>query len=209
MKKSVRMSVLRGERIWTSLVLVAALGFALPALGQGGKGELFGGYSLEHIGPGCGTDYTCGSSSNLGHVSNFNGWAVAATGYVTRLVGVTAQVTGNYNSRIVPAYSSAHRFSYEFGPVFSLRSGRVNPFVHALVGGVTQRTPDSPGLGYTKFAWSFGGGVDLKLSHHLSIRAGQIDYEGQRVPVEGATGLLNQTATSNGLRFSTGVVFRF
>ena len=202
-------SLLQRNRLWASLVLIGAVGFTLPALGQNGNAEIFGGYSLEHIGPGCGTDYTCATRNNVGHVANFNGWAAAATGYFSKWVGVTAQVTGNYNGQIVPAYSSAHRYTYEFGPVFSLRTGRINPFVHALFGGVTQRTPADTSLNYTKAAWSFGGGVDLKLSHHLSVRAAQFDYEGQRVPVEGPTGVLNQTATSSGFRFSTGVIFRF
>lgn len=60
---------------------------------------------------------------------------------------------------------------------------------------------------YTAFLWSVGGGLDIKLSNRLFIRAGQVDYERHHVPVEALVG--TSTSPTNGFRYSGGVVLRF
>jgi hypothetical protein len=192
--------------LWALLVAC----FNLPLLSQTDKAELFGGYSLERIAPGCGNDYTCGSINDVGQTANFNGWAASMTGYFYRSLGITAQVTGGYNGNIVPAYSGVHRYAYQFGPTYAIRWQHASAFAHGLFGGVSQGGPDQGyGLGYNRFLWSLGGGLDIKVSRSLSVRAAQIDYERQSVPVQSASGLLNATYPSNGLRYSAGVVVRF
>jgi hypothetical protein len=51
------------------VVLLLVVSFNLPMLAQTRNGEIFGGYSLEHIAPGCGADYTCGTSNDVGRVT--------------------------------------------------------------------------------------------------------------------------------------------
>lgn len=83
-------------------------------------------------------------------------------------------------------------YSFLFGPRFSYRvKSHITPFAQALLGGahVTGTTP---------FAWSFGGGVDYGLTDNISVRP-QVDYIGLRA---------NGT-TTNCVRVSGGVVFRF
>jgi hypothetical protein len=52
-----------------------------------------------------------------------------------------------------------------------------------------------------------GGGLDIKVSNTLSIRAAQIDYERHNVPVNGISA--PSTVPTNGFRYSAGVVLRF
>ncbi|MGA1986502.1 MAG: hypothetical protein ABSG72_09530 [Candidatus Sulfotelmatobacter sp.] len=196
------------------VALLSVVLFSLPVLAQANKAELFGGYSLEMIAPGCGSNYTCGGIDDLGAFSSLNGWTAAGTVYVYKSLGLSAQISGNYKS-ISPSFVSVHRFAYQFGPVYTFRFRHVSTFTHVLFGGVRQ-TGVPPGssfnasLDYTKFMWSVGGGLDLGLSKRLSIRAIQIDYEGQQVPVNGfGTSTSSPTAYSSGLRYSTGLVLRF
>jgi hypothetical protein len=102
-----------------------------------------------------------------------------------------------------------HRYAYQFEPAYVFRFRHASAFAHALFGGVSQGTPINTNLNYTKFMWSVGGGLDIELSRRISIRAGQIDYEGQPVPVGGLSSGSSPTLLSNGLRYSAGVVLRF
>ena len=85
-----------------------------------------------------------------------------------------------------------------------LRWRSTSVFAHALFGGVTQKSSADPTVGYNKFLWSVGGGLDFKTSHRISIRPVQLDYERQSVPVVDLP-----TVGVNGLRYSAGIVVRF
>jgi len=197
------------RRMWMFL-LVLVTGFNLPMLGQGGKSELFGGYSLERIAPGCGSDYTCGGINDVGQTTNFNGWAVSVTGYFFHSLGLTGQVTGNYNGNVVPVYTGVHRYTYQLGPTYALRWRHTSVFARALLGGVNQGgPPEGDGVNYSKFIWSLGGGLDIKVSKRFSVRAAQVDYERQAVAVQSASGAVNASYPTNGLRYSAGVVVRY
>lgn len=194
------------------LLLVVA--FNVPLLGQTKQSELFGGYSLERIAAGCGTDYRCGF--NAGGTTNINGWAVSLTGYIHKSpLGISAQFSGNYGGAGFGGggggLSTVHRYAYQFGPVYTFRWQRVNAFAHALFGGVTQgvsqNAPNGIAPSYTAFLWSVGGGLDYKVSNRLWIRAGQLDYERHHVPIFGSSP--PSTVATNGFRYSAGVVLRF
>lgn len=93
------------------------------------------------------------------------------------------------------------------------RSGRLKPFAHALAGAGHIRakldnftcTPSSlcpmpaefPDASETGLAGAFGGGLDIRLSDRVQIRAIQIDYNPIRA----------DGATSHNLRFGFGIVF--
>jgi hypothetical protein len=136
-------------------------------------------------------------------------------------------------------------FSYLFGPRFTVnKSGKFSPFVHYLVGGIhlsrsftiaNSRIPvnvivpsgvtvepisDQPG--FTKIrstqnaaAMAIGGGLDLNLSHHLSIRPAQLDwlptaFSAFNVTVpSGIFPAFNTTNWQQNFRYSGGVTFRF
>jgi hypothetical protein len=136
-------------------------------------------------------------------------------------------------------------FSYLFGPRFTVnKTGAFSPFVHYLVGGMHQSRSftianslvpvnlivpsgvtveaisDQPG--FTKIrstqnavAMAIGGGVDLKLGHHLALRAAQVDWLPTHFSPFNVTvpsGIFPNFNTSNwqqNFRYSGGITFRF
>ena len=190
------------------VVLLVSVSCSVPMLGQTDKGELFGGYSFERIAPGCGSNYRCGTAT-AGPATNLDGWAASLTGYFYKSLGISAQFTGNYNGTAALSYSTVQRYTYQFGPSYAFRARKAMPFAHALLGGVTQRSAD-PGLSYSKFMWSVGGGLDFKASSRISIRPVQLDYERQSVPVVDTGGPTPIPPVGvNGLRYSAGIVLNF
>jgi len=168
--------------------------------------EVFGGYSLERTAP-CGvsgsSEFPCNAETGfLAPTTNFNGWDVAFTAYVNRFLGATADVSGHYgpydNANFSPN-TSVSRYSYLFGPVFAWRLPRVTPFAHILIGSTSQILGGSVG-NYNVFSWAAGGGLDVRVSKRVAIRFADLDYES--VHVAG-------NAAANGLRYSSGLVFKF
>ncbi len=193
------------------IVLLPVVFFNLLQLSsaQSDRVELFGGYSLERIAPGCGSNYRCGTLTP-GPATNMSGWTTSLTGFVYRSLGISAQFTGNYNGTAALSSSSVYRHSYQFGPAYAVRWQRTSVFAHALFGGVTQNSSSDQTLSYTQFIWSVGGGLDLKASSRISIRPVQLDYERQRVPLVDTGGSTPISPIGvNGLRYSAGIVIRF
>ncbi|MFZ3340413.1 MAG: hypothetical protein WA213_05995 [Terriglobales bacterium] len=190
------------------LIPVVFFNLLLLASAQSDHVELFGGYSLERIPPGCGGNYRCGASDNVpGPASNMSGWTTSLTGFVHGSLGISMQFAGNYNGTAALSSSSVNRYSYQFGPAYAVRWQRASVFAHALFGGVTQKSSADQTLSYTSFLWSVGGGLDLKTSGRISIRPVQLDYERQSIPSDAEGGL--GTVGVNGLRYSAGIVIRF
>ena len=143
----------------TCLILLAST----AALGQDvPKVEVFGGYSWAG--------------------GNFHGWNTSVTGNVNKWFGVTADFSGHYGSELdgtVLIKKDAH--SFLFGPRLSRRGKRFTPFAYAVFGATRfhesavvfgQRLSRSD----TGFSAAFGGGLDLKVTDHLTIRTFQLDY---------------------------------
>src|SRR5258708_19182558 len=141
--------------------LLLVVSCSVPMLGQTDRGELFGGYSFERIAPGCGSNYRCGGSSS-GPSTNVNGWTAALSAYGSKSFGFSAQFTGNYNGTAALSYSTLQRYTYQFGPAYAFRMRKASTFVHALFGGVTQKSSADQTLSYSRFIWSVGGGLDFK-----------------------------------------------
>ena len=85
----------------------------------------------------------------------------------------------------------------------NFRRGKITPFAQVLFGGVvtTDGIVRSTGT-ENNFAMTAGGGVDFKVSKHVSVRPVQAEYFMTKIP----DGLNNR---QNNFRFSAGVVFRF
>ena len=145
------------------LMLLAA---APPAAAQEEvpKAEVFGGYSWAG--------------------SDFHGWGVSVTGNVNRWFGLTADFSGHYSNGepgVVRERQRAH--SFLFGPRLSLRRKRATAFAYALFGGVHFRDEVSaPAFGFsesasdTGFNMALGGGLDVRLTRRVALRAFQLDY---------------------------------
>jgi hypothetical protein len=170
--------------------------FAQPSRAQD-RIEVFGGYSFARAPIANVTVITlvntcpavCPSSLATART---NGWEATGVVKANRWFGVGADFGGYYGSAFG---SNAHLQTYMFGPQVALPR-RISPFAHALVGVARETTS----AGNTNaFSSAYGGGLDLKLYHFVSLRAIQTDY----------TVMQFRGSTQNEFRTSTGVVLRF
>jgi outer membrane immunogenic protein len=128
---------------------------------------------------------------------NQNGGSVSIAGNFNHWLGIAADV-GGYHA--APFGVGLNTLTYMGGPRFSYRSsGRVTPFAQVLLGGArTSASAFGTSASTNGFAFSAGGGVDLRFTKHIALRP-QLDYIGMRVG----------SSTLNTVRGSFGVVFRF
>jgi len=134
--------------------------------------------------------------------------------------GINASVTGNFNKWFGAVADFSHLTSkntganfeekisgdlYLFGPQFSYRGNkRITPFTRVLVGvsNIKARVTDfdqSVEFSDTNFSYGVGGGLDIRVTKLIAVRAIQADYIHTKFFSEGQ---------HNG-RLSFGVVFRF
>ncbi|MGA2220115.1 MAG: OmpA family protein [Terracidiphilus sp.] len=89
------------------------------------------------------------------------------------------------------------------GVIYRWPSGNLTPFVHALVGA------ESSGTYFEDNKWgpviTAGGGLDVKVSHHIAIRIFQADYQYTRATFPAPAG----SSDFNMARLSAGLVFKF
>ncbi len=157
------------------------------------------GHSLN----GGGGSLTYNVMENLGIKAEFHGYGSTLTGF--SIPGWKGNVQGNL-------------FTYLFGPQIKSRGGRVNAFIHVLLGGahtnvygnayklLCQPNTGSCGLSATPggdgFALVFGGGADVPINKIVSIRPAGVDYLMTRF-----TNPLTSTTVQNNFRYTAGVVF--
>jgi outer membrane protein OmpA-like peptidoglycan-associated protein len=122
--------------------------------------------------------------------------------------------TGNPPSAIGPAQAvtAGTVFTYLGGPRLSFRKfDRVTPFAQVLFGGIRASQEAickscAPLLPVENaFAMTAGGGLDIRVHHHLAIRIVQAEYLMTRFE-DLDTGT---NALQNDIRLSTGIVLRF
>ncbi len=183
----------------SALVLLLGLFAATsPARAQDppAKFEVYGGYyyvrfninanlpgvapSATYNGDGGGGQFEYNPSNWLGVVGDLAGYGATST--------VNGQLVGG-------------AFTYLFGPRVNFRHGKVTPFAQALFGGI--RTTDGIGVSGPKndLAMTAGGGIDFKVSRHVSIRPVQAEYFMTKLP----NGLNDRESN---LRVGAGIVFR-
>lgn len=174
------------RRLLFLLFVLILCSLALNAQQTESKFDLFGGYS-----------YFNGSTSGASSRYSLNGWNAQGTYNFTHSLGLTADIGGYYGS---PFQTSAHVYSYLFGPTVQFHTEHVTPFVHALFGVDNFHADVIGGSGSdSSWAMALGGGFDIPVKGRLSIRAAQVDWL-----------RTNHFSTSqNNVRISTGVVFRF
>ena len=159
--------------------------FSLAAFAQENaqRAEFFGGYQYTRFDGGL----------------NANGWDMALTGNVNRWLGVAGDFSGAYKSQNGASFNN---YTYTFGPVVSIRQNETfTPFVHFLAGGFRASAAFGGFSGSSSgFAMMFGGGVDVKATRHVAVRAVQFDWLSLRA---------NGTSDNNNMRVSTGLLFRY
>lgn len=122
----------------------------------------------------------------LDHVNASGGQAAVVYSFAHG-IGLEAQGTGNYKRLMereigVPAklVGKLALYTAMVGPQFkTYTESNVNPFIHVLFGiargSVGQGIQTFSAFNRTAFAADLGGGVDFKVSRHLSLR-GEIAY---------------------------------
>jgi outer membrane immunogenic protein len=175
--------------------LLILFGFILlassSAKAQEGRGfEISGNYQYVRFNPG-------GGAPGI----NCQGGAGSGAAYFNARFGVVGEfgackVTG------LPSGATSHEMDYLFGPrVYFHTQGRVYPFVQALFGG-ERFSAGVTGVGSASsnaFATALGGGADVTLTRHVSLRALQVDYLYTHFG----------GASQNNIRLQSGIVWRF
>ena len=165
------MSNLRTTLCRSTLLLLVLGMFSLPAAAQ--RVEIFGGYQFTHI------------DQNF----NASGWNASLTGNFKHVLGITADFSGAYKNHL-------QVYTYTFGPVLAARLPVVQPFVHALFGGMTI----TDGGSTTGFAMQVGGGLDIGLRKGIGLRLVQADWMSLR---------FSGNTNNKNLRASSGIVLKF
>ena len=170
-----------GLALLVSLVSLAA--FAQEG-GNTPKAEIFGGYQYTRFDGGV----------------NANGWNTSLTGNLNNWFGIAADCGGAYKTQNGVSFNN---YTYTFGPVISYRHNETfTPFAHFLAGG-NHASASISGVGSGSdngFAMMFGGGLDVKASQHLALRAVQFDWLSLHS---------NGASDNNNMRISTGILFRY
>jgi outer membrane protein OmpA-like peptidoglycan-associated protein/opacity protein-like surface antigen len=179
------------------------------------KVELFLGYSYLRAVP------TLAAGNRLVWL---NGGSASIAFNINRYLGIVADVGDYTNSEILfqGAYGATIDvdnadggvLSYLAGPRLSFRNhSRVTPFMQVLFGGAraSEVTVSGCTSGCTllplenKFAWTGGGGLDIRVHRHFAVRLIQAEYLMTNF-VNHNTGI---SELQNDMRLSSGIVFRF
>jgi opacity protein-like surface antigen len=159
--------------------------------------------------------YSYYNTNGAGSRASLNGWEATVEGKVLPVLGVVADITGEYGSlgigQICPVQPlqpvgsggggcstfnvSAHEYNVLFGPRVGTTIGKFRPFAEFEVG-VTHAGGSSQSS--TSFATAFGGGLDYKVFHAVAWRL-EADYVHTSLSSTG----------QNSVRISTGIVLRF
>jgi opacity protein-like surface antigen len=167
--------------LWLALVIVL-----FPAVAHSQEppaGDVSFGYSYLRLGGSDGTNQNGGSASFAYNVNHWLGLAADVGGYHSNPFGV-----------------DLNTYSYMFGPRLSYRTAsRVTPFTQALLGAAhTTGSAFGASASNNSFAFSAGGGVEIRLSHSIAFRP-QADY----------ILLRSNGANLNCARVSAAIVFQF
>ncbi len=223
----------------TLTVLTGSFAFAQD---ETPKVQVFGGYSLLRADHGklTGTllnaDLEEATSPFDVRTYFLDGWNAEAQYNTGGWLGIAADVGGRYGTPITEARDSTlsglpkeTAFSFLAGPVLSYRTkSRLTPFVHGLFGwdrtslsattitGSVTSPVSSAATTYNDFAMALGGGVDCRMTRHVSIRLGQLDWYHTSINLSkfytnafGGSLLVGLATHQDNYRFSAGAVVRF
>jgi opacity protein-like surface antigen len=202
------------------LVLVGLLSVvAVPAMAQSSDNPRFevgGGYSYVRARI-TSTDNSVTPADTASASFDLHGGRGEVVAHVSRTFGFVGEF-GGYKITGLPSGVSAHLFTYMFGPRLTYReSEKVEPFVHALFGGVhasgSVSGTVSPGFEFSgsenSFAMALGGGLDYKIHKNVAIRFVQADYLMTRFKTNINSAGNSVAATQNNFRIGAGIQFRF
>jgi opacity protein-like surface antigen len=223
----------------TLILLISSFVFAQDATQ---RVQAFGGYSMVRVDHGGLTggllDADLQQASNPFALRTYflDGWNAEAQYNTGRWLGIAADFGGRYGTpitasrgRTLAGLPKETVYSFLAGPVVSYRTkSRITPFAHALFGwdrtslsastitGSVTSPVSVAATDYNDFAMALGGGVDCRITHHLSLRAGQLDWYHTTVNLNkfytnalGGTLLQGLHTNQTNYRFSAGAVVSF
>jgi opacity protein-like surface antigen len=177
--------------LWLGLLGTVPL---VKAQEEPSKVDLYGGYYYAR--------FNVNASSVGGAPSetfNGNGGGVQLVYNPNHWLGVVGDMAGYGATATTNGALVGGGFTYLVGPRVNFRHGKVTPFAQTLLGGIW--TTD--GIGHSgsesNFAMTAGGGIDFKVSRHVSVRPIQAEYFMTKIP----DGLNNR---QNNLRIGAGIV---
>lgn len=189
------------------LTVFFALALAQPVFAQEDfpRFEIGAGYSYVRANVNT-TNLVTGTDPSVG--LNFNGGSAEAVFNINHWLGVVGDF-GGYATNSTPTVNGVafpvdtNVISYMAGPRVSFRQfGKITPFVHGLFGGARIADSFVTGGSQNKFAMALGGGLDYKLTTHISIRPVQAEY------FMTTFSDLNNNRQNN-FRYSAGIVLKF
>ena len=181
------------------LALFAMAGLA-TAQEQASKLEVYGGYYYVR--------FNVNASAVGGAPSetfNGNGGGGQLEYNAKNWLGLVGDLGGYGATSTVNGALVGGAFTYLFGPRVNFRhggvAGKVTPFAQTLWGGIFTTDGIAHSGSENNFAMTAGGGIDCKVSSHVSIRPLQAEYFLTKIPDS-----LNNR--QNNFRFGAGIVLR-
>jgi hypothetical protein len=149
--------------------------------------------------------YVRANAPSSGGGFNLNGGSASFAYNFSDSLAVVAD-GGAYRFGGLPSGLDSTMYTYLFGPRYTFRKvSRVHPFVQVLLGGGRlNATSGGISAGENAFSMAAGGGVDVPLCRHFSLRVIEAEYLLTRF--DNVTGA---SATQNNVRVSAGLVFHF
>lgn len=186
------------------LVLIAPLAGAQLAPDW----EIFGGYSLTRISTGPGS-IALPDGTQIALRRNFSGFEASLGENVNGWLGGVADFGAGWeNPTIEGVRFNLSVYPFLFGPQFTLRKfERFNLFARPMLGGGHARanyaSGGKPFYSQTAWAYSFGGGADVRLTDSISVRVDS-DYIRSHFPETLGRDFQNNFRVSAGLVFFIG-----
>lgn len=192
------------------------------------KTEFFVGYSNQQVDTGLDSSNGNAVQNFFNDRRSFNGFEVSGVYNVSRYVGLKGDFSGAYRkdsfsfptatgttANTVSLRTRSSLYNALGGVQFKDNSSdaRVKPFAHVLAGVGHARTNVSDvscsnatancsvfdnNFSDTGLAGAFGGGLDIKLSDKIDLRAVQVDYNPIRI----------SGSTDHNVRFGIGLIFK-
>ena len=204
------------KRCITVIGLVLLLTFTLAAQDKATQMETFLGYTFTRFNSATNVPAFSANGGSGQFVYNFSNW-----------LGGVADFGAVHNGNIHNIHLDSTAATFLLGPRAALRRwSRFTPYVQTLFGGVYGTTsvavpPDVLLIGddvvvpagthlrataqQTSFAMTAGGGLDIRVSKHVSIRPIQLEYFMTRLKHFRT----DDDNTQNNLRYSAGFNFTF
>jgi len=188
--------MLHKHTVWTlASILVTFFSFGATASAQDittPKYEVGVNYSWLHV-----------NSANDDRQRTGNGGSGYFVYNLNRMVGLVGDFGGYANTR---TGIDLKALTYLFGPRFTWRHSRLNPYVQFLFGGISvwNDPAGAPSTSQNAFATAAGGGLDYNLNRRISIKPIQVEYVMTQIDSTRGFG-----SHQNDVRYSAGVVLKF